>query len=201
MSIEKIKKQIQDSINVKEDLFSDTAITENIYELTNLCIKSLERGGKIIFFGNGGSFSDAQHLSAELTGRYAFDRGALASVVLGANNSSISAIGNDFGFEKVFSREIEAIAETKDFLIGITTSGNSKNVIEAIKCANSLKINSYILTGQSGGDVNNLTKCINVPSEITARIQECHIMIGQIVCGLIEEHFFPIEAEKYYSDL
>lgn len=190
MSEENIKLQIEDSIQVKKAIIEDSTVVEDIVLLTNWCIESLEQGGKIIFFGNGGSFSDAQHLSAELTGRYAFDRDALASIVLGANSSSMSAIGNDYGYEKVFSREIEAVALPKDILIGITTSGNSENIIEAIKTSNNLGIKSCIFTGKSGGKVNNLTMTINVPSENTARIQECHIMIGQIICGLLENKFF-----------
>lgn len=190
MFIERIKKDIKESSEVKNLILNDEAIINLIDEIAKECIASLEKGGKVIFCGNGGSFSDAQHLSAEFTGKYAFDRDALASIALGTNNSSLSAIGNDYGFENVFSRELEAIAKSEDILIGITTSGNSKNIINALETAKSLNIKTYIFTGRSGGKIQSNTTCINVPSDITARIQECHIMIGQIICGIVEAEFF-----------
>ena len=190
MFIERIKKDIKESSEVKNLILNDEAIINLIDEIAKECITSLEKGGKVIFCGNGGSFSDAQHLSAEFTGKYAFDRDALASIALGTNNSSLSAIGNDYGFENVFSRELEAIAKSEDILIGITTSGNSKNIINALETAKSLKIKTYIFTGRSGGKIQSNATCINVPSDITARIQECHIMIGQIICGIVEAEFF-----------
>jgi len=190
MFIERIKKDIKESSEVKNLILNDEAIINLIDEIAKECITSLEKGGKVIFCGNGGSFSDAQHLSAEFTGKYAFDRDALASIALGTNNSSLSAIGNDYGFENVFSRELEAIAKSEDILIGITTSGNSKNIINALETAKSLNIKTYIFTGRSGGKIQSNTTCINVPSDITARIQECHIMIGQIICGIVEAEFF-----------
>ncbi len=190
MFIERIKKDIKESSEVKNLILNDEAIINLIDEIAKECITSLEKGGKIIFCGNGGSFSDAQHLSAEFTGKYAFDRDPLASIALGTNNSSLSAIGNDYGFENVFSRELEAIAKSEDILIGITTSGNSKNIINALETAKSLNIKTYIFTGRSGGKIQSNTTCINVPSDITARIQECHIMIGQIICGIVEAEFF-----------
>lgn len=190
MFIERIKKDIKESSEVKNLILNDEAIINLIDEIAKECITSLEKGGKVIFCGNGGSFSDAQHLSAEFTGKYAFDRDALASIALGTNNSSLSAIGNDYGFENVFSRELEAIAKSEDILIGITTSGNSKNIINALETAKSLNIKTYIFTGRSGGKIQSNATCINVPSDITARIQECHIMIGQIICGIVEAEFF-----------
>ncbi len=190
MFIERIKKDIKESSEVKNLILNDEAIINLIDEIAKECITSLEKGGKIIFCGNGGSFSDAQHLSAEFTGKYAFDRDPLASIALGTNNSSLSAIGNDYGFENVFSRELEAIAKSEDILIGITTSGNSKNIINALETAKSLNIKTYIFTGRSGGKIQSNATCINVPSDITARIQECHIMIGQIICGIVEAEFF-----------
>ena len=190
MFIEKIKKDIAESLAVKELMLKDASVVSLINEIAENCINSLSKGGKVIFCGNGGSFSDAQHLSAEFTGKYAFDRDPLASIVLGANSSSLSAIGNDYGFENIFSRELEAIAKPEDLLIGITTSGNSKNIIKAIETAASMKIKTYILTGTSGGDTQAIATCLKVPSNITARIQECHIMIGQIICGIVEAEFF-----------
>ena len=190
MFIERIKKDIKESSEVKNLILNDESIINLIDEIAKECITSLEKGGKVIFCGNGGSFSDAQHLSAEFTGKYAFDRDALASIALGTNNSSLSAIGNDYGFENVFSRELEAIVKSEDILIGITTSGNSKNIINAVETAKSKNIKTYIFTGRSGGKIQSNAACLNVPSDITARIQECHIMIGQIICGIVEAEFF-----------
>lgn len=190
MFIDKIKKNIAESAAVKELMLKDESVIRLINEIAEHCINSLSKGGKVIFCGNGGSFSDAQHLSAEFTGKYGFDRDPLASIVLGANSSSLSAIGNDYGFENVFSRELEAVAKSEDLLIGITTSGNSENIIKVIETAKSMKIKTYIFTGDSGGKTQSKAICLNVPSDVTARIQECHIMIGQIICGIVESEFF-----------
>ena len=190
MFTEKIKKDINESAKVKELILKDPSIINLINEIAKDCIECIKNGGKVIFCGNGGSFSDAQHLSAEFTGKYAFDRDPLASIVLGANSSSMSAIGNDYGFVNVFSRELEAVGKSNDLLLGITTSGNSENIISVVEKANSMNIKVYILTGISGGHVQSKATCLNVPSDVTARIQECHIMIGQIICGIVETEFF-----------
>ena len=124
MNLEQIRKEIEESINVKKTLLIDEEILNQILHIANKCIESLRAGGKIIFCGNGGSFADAQHLSAEFTSRFMFNRPALASIALGTNSSSISAIGNDYGYEDVFSREIESLGSDKDIFIAITTSGN-----------------------------------------------------------------------------
>jgi len=190
MFVKKIKQDITESSKVKDLILHDSPTINLINEIAEACIHSIKKGGKVIFCGNGGSFSDAQHLSAEFTGKYAFDRDPLASIVLGANSSSISAIGNDYGFENIFSRELKAVGKPEDLLIGITTSGNSKNVIKAIETAKSMEIKTYIFTGISGGNTQSIATCLNVPSAVTARVQECHIMIGQIICGIVEEYFF-----------
>lgn len=190
MFIERIKKDIKESSGVKNLILNDISTINLINEIAEECISSIRKGGKVIFCGNGGSFSDAQHLSAEFTGKYAFDRDPLASIALGTNNSSLSAIGNDYGYENVFSRELEAVAKSEDILIGITTSGNSKNILKAVETAKSKHIKTYIFTGSSGGEIQSKATCINVPSDITARIQECHIMIGQIICGIVEAELF-----------
>ena len=163
--------------------------------LLNKC--SNYKGGKIIFCGNGGSFADAQHLSAEFTSRFLFDRPALASVALGTNNSGITAMGNDYGYDKVFSRELEAIGSDKDLFIGITTSGNSQNILSAVNYANSNFITTYCLTGNNGGLLKDICECVCVPSNKTERIQESHIMIGHIICRMVEEECFPLEAEVF----
>ena len=143
-----------------------------------------------MFCGNGGSFADAQHLSAEFTSRFLFDRPGLPSLALGTNSSAMSAIGNDYGYENVFAREMQAIATPADVLIAITTSGNSSNILKALETAKHLKVPAVVLTGAGIGKVGTDTETINVPSTDTARIQECHILLGHIICGLVEESIF-----------
>jgi D-sedoheptulose 7-phosphate isomerase len=185
-----IKQSIIDSIAVKQRLLADNELLIKITNLAEICVDSLRRNGKVIFAGNGGSFADAQHLSAELTSRFMFDRDPLSSVVLGANSSAISAIGNDYGYKEVFSRELRGIGRSNDIFIPISTSGNSENIINSISVAKSMNIQTVGLTGNSGGRMSSLCDCIVVPSKDTARIQECHILIGHIICGLIESSYF-----------
>lgn len=185
-----IKSQIEASIAVKQAVLGDAALLGQVEQLARDCLASLKEGGKIIFAGNGGSFADAQHLSAEFTSRFLFDRAPLASVVLAANNSAISAIGNDYGYEFVFARELDALARPEDVFIAISTSGNSANIIEAVKVAKALKMKTVAWTGQSGGKLLELCNCIRIPSGETARVQECHILVGHIVCGLVEAAYF-----------
>ena len=185
-----LKDEIMDSIKVKTLLCESESILEKISEIANACLNSLNKGGKIIFCGNGGSFADAQHLSAEFTSRFLFDRPALASIALGTNNSGLTAMGNDYGYENIFSRELEALGKPEDILIGITTSGNSANIIKGVDAANKIGITTFILTGQSGGKLKDLADCVHVPSNDTARIQECHILIGHIICGFVEKEMF-----------
>ena len=182
--------QIEASIAVKKAVQDDPSIISQIEALAQTCLMSLNAGGKIIFAGNGGSFADAQHLSAEFISRFMFDRAPLASIVLGANNSAISAIGNDYGYEKVFARELSGVAKVSDVFIPISTSGNSPNVLEAVEQANMLGLATVALTGKGGGELAKLCECLRVPSSNTARIQECHIMIGHIVCGIVEQRYF-----------
>lgn len=186
----KIRSQIGASIAVKQSVLSDQKIVDQIEALANLCLQSLRSGGKIIFAGNGGSFADAQHLSAEFTSRFLFDRAPLASLALGTNNSAISAIGNDYGYDKVFARELVGIAKPGDVFIPITTSGNSANVLAAVAAAKEMNLAAVALTGQGGGKLKGLCECICIPSTETARIQECHIMVGHILCGLVEAEYF-----------
>lgn len=188
--VAEISRQIEDSIAVKHAVLKDVALLEQIERLAFACFDSLRAGGKIIFAGNGGSFADAQHLSAEFTSRFQFDRAPLASLALATNSSAISAIGNDYGFDQVFARELEAVAKSSDVYIPITTSGNSPNIVESIRVARRLGLPTFCLTGYSGGQANDLCECIRVPSQVTARIQECHILLGHILCGLLEEMIF-----------
>lgn len=185
-----IRSQIASAIAVKQAVLADPKIIEKIEALANLCLSSLRSGGKIIFAGNGGSFADAQHLSAEFTSRFLFDRGPLASLTLGTNNSAISAIGNDYGYEQVFARELCGIAKVGDVFIPISTSGNSPSILAAVVAAKEMGISTFAWTGASGGRLKPMCDCLCVPSPETARIQECHIMVGHILCGLVETRFF-----------
>lgn len=191
MRIERIQTQIDASMAVKQALREDRACLEQVARLADMCLDALRKGGKVIFAGNGGSFADAQHLSAEFVSRFMFDRAPLASVALGTNSSSMSAIGNDYGYEQVFAREICAIAKPEDVFIAISTSGNSPNVLAAIETARAMNVPTVGLTGLGGGKAKVLCECICAPSKETPRIQECHIMLGHILCGLVEDGYFP----------
>ncbi len=185
-----IQDIISSSMNVKQDLLNSNVCIQMINKLAKLCLDALKKDGKIIFAGNGGSFGDSQHISAEFTSRFLFDRKPLASVALGTNSSSMSAIGNDYGYDFVFSRELEALGRPMDVFVPITTSGNSLNIVEAIKIANEKGIRTIGLTGSNNGKIIEMCECISVPSKDTGRIQECHILIGHIVCGLVEKSYF-----------
>jgi D-sedoheptulose 7-phosphate isomerase len=190
MTIKSVKSLIQASIDVKVTLLSEEALMQQVFELAERCTAALRAGGKVIFCGNGGSFADAQHLSAEFTSRFLFDRPGLPSLALGTNSSAMTAIGNDYGYENVFAREIQAIATPADVLIAITTSGNSGNILEALKAAKVAKVPAFVLTGAGRGMLKDDTETLNIPSTDTARIQECHILVGHIICGLVEESIF-----------
>ena len=188
--IEEITNQIKESIETKNIVLNDQTIISKIQLMVEKSIESLNNGGKIIFCGNGGSFGDSQHLAAEFISRLRFDRSPLASIALGTNSSNLSAIGNDYGYEKVFTRELLALGKKEDVFIPISTSGNSPNVIDAIKTAKALEIQVFGLTGSNGGKMIDLCDCLIVPSDKTEKIQESHIMIGHIFCGLVESHMF-----------
>lgn len=190
MSLSTIRDQIAASIAVKQAVLADEMLIGQIEKLATNCVKCLQSGGKVIFAGNGGSFADAQHLSAEFISRFMFDRAPLASLVLGANNSAISAIGNDYGYEQVFARELQGVARPGDVFIPITTSGKSLNILQAVEQARKQGLTTVAFTGEGGGKLAALCDCLCAPSCETARIQECHIMIGHIVCGLVEQQYF-----------
>jgi D-sedoheptulose 7-phosphate isomerase len=187
---ELIRAEIIKSIEVKQEVLNNSEIISQIEKLVNDCLTSLKSGGKVIFCGNGGSFADSQHLAAEFVSRLRFDRSPLASVALGTNSSNMSAIGNDYGYDQVFKREILALGSNKDVFIPISTSGNSSNVIEAIKAANGMGIKTIAFTGGNGGKMAEICECVVVPSYSTEKIQEVHIMLGHILCYLIESAIF-----------
>ena len=190
MSLVEIRSQIEASIATKKALLDDVVLLRKITSFADITVQCLKQGGKIIFAGNGGSFADAQHLSAEFVSRFMFDRAPMASLVLGANNSTISATGNDYGYERVFARELEGLAKVGDVFVPISTSGNSANIVAAVEQANKIGLITLAFTGANGGKLASLCDCLCVPSTQTPRVQECHIMLGHILCGLVESDFF-----------
>lgn len=188
--LDEIQENIEASISVKQLMLQDKELLGQIEKLTYGCLQSLNAGGKLIFAGNGGSFADAQHISAEFTSRFMFDRAPLPSLALGTNNSAISAIGNDYGYEQIFARELEAITKPDDVFIPISTSGNSANILAAVKVAKQRNILTVAMTGRTGGQLKQHCECLCMPSNETARIQECHILIGHVLCKLVEDGYF-----------
>ncbi len=187
----RIKEAIQQSIDVKKQLLTDEQLLETIGKVVEICIASLKKGGKILFCGNGGSAADAQHLAAELSGRFYFDRPPLDSEALHVNTSYLTAVANDYSFDEIFSRLIKAKGHKGDVLIGLSTSGNSPNVLKAFETANGIGMITVGLTGETGGKMKDCsTLMIQVPSKDTPRIQESHILIGHIICELIESRMF-----------
>lgn len=186
-----VRDQIRRSMELKQTLLLDAGFQDAVATVAMQFLKSLRAGGKIFFFGNGGSAADAQHLAAEFTGRYLKERPALPAIALSVNSSSVTAIGNDYGFDFIFARQIEALGKQGDVAVGITTSGNSPNVLRGLEIAKSKSIFTVALTGASGGAVKNIAQCtIQIPSQETPRIQECHILTGHIICELVENMLF-----------
>jgi len=186
---EQIAKIIKESISVKEKILKSQ--TDTIAKIAEVALECLKNGNKIILFGNGGSAADSQHLAAELVGRFKIDRKSLPAIALTTNTSTLTAIGNDYGYEEVFSKQIEGLAQKGDLAVGISTSGKAKNVIAAINKAKELGIKTVGLTGCDGaGLAKRADISLIVPSDVTARIQESHITIGHIICELGEEHLF-----------
>lgn len=183
---DKIKDKILESIQVKEELMR-TCIGQTV-QIVNCIINCLKRGGKAIFFGNGGSAADSQHLAAEFVGRFKKDRRALAAVALTTDTSILTSLANDYGYEVIFAKQIEALGNKGDVAIGISTSGKAKNVIMGIKRAKEMNLKTIALTGGDGGILaKQADMSLIVPSKITARIQEAHITVGHIICELAEE--------------
>lgn len=185
-----IKASLESALKVHEALLKDLKLQNDLGDLAKWCADALRNGGKIIFAGNGGSFADAQHLAAEFVSRLQFEREPLASVALGTNNSVISAIGNDYGYDQIFSRELKAIGSALDVFIPISTSGNSRNIISAVKTASDISMRTMAFTGENGGLLAASCHCLYVPSNRTERIQECHILLGHILCAMVENMLF-----------
>ena len=165
-------------------------LTDAVASSAQLCIDCLKSGGKILIFGNGGSAADAQHIAAELVGRYKVERKGLPAIALTTDTSAITSIGNDFGYNHIFDRQVEALANKSDVVIGISTSGKSENIINALKVASKLNCITIGFSGQDGGEMNEICNInLVVPSEDTPRIQEMHIVIGHTICHLIDQEY------------
>lgn len=191
MTRDVINKSIRDSIEVKQKVLANTDLLGTIRSVAEACITAYKGGGRVLLAGNGGSAGDAQHIAAEFVGRYAFDRPALSSIALTTDSSMITAIGNDYGYDRIFLRQLEANGREGDVFIGISTSGHSANVIAALKRCRELGIVAIGLTGQDGGIIKPCCDyCICIPSDSTPRIQESHIMVGHIICEMVEEAMF-----------
>ena len=190
-----IRESIEGSIATKQRLLGDSDLIAAVSGVVGLLIDAFRANKKVLLFGIGGSAADAQHIAAEFVGRFAFDRAALPALALSVNTSCLTAIGNDYGFDLVFSRQVEAFGHSGDTAIGISTSGNSPNVIHALSVARKMGLHTVALTGHSGGKLKNVAEyCICVPSNETPRIQECHIVLGHIISGLVERAVFMNRA-------
>jgi len=191
---QRIGTLIEASIATKRRLLEDTDLIATISRTAEMLVRAFDRGNKVLLFGNGGSAADAQHIAAEFVGRFAFDRPALPALALSANTSCVTAIGNDYGFERVFARQIEALGNPGDVAVGISTSGNSANVLMAMSAAKKMGLTTIAFTGCPGGKLvqadSPVDCCISVPSNDTPRIQECHILIGHIISELVEHTIF-----------
>jgi len=186
-----IKKDIQESVNVKQALLSDKKAIAAIVEAVDACVSAYRNGGKIMWCGNGGSAADAQHMAGELVNKLCFDRPGLPSISLGSDPSVVTSISNDYGFEHVFSHQVQAQGAVGDVLIGISTSGNSVNIVNAIEAAWQKHITTIAIVGSAACKMDKADIVIKVPSKVTPRIQECQTLIGHIICSLVEKSLFP----------
>ena len=190
-----IKNEIQKTRSVLLHIEEDPILLKKIEEAAERCVSALRAGAKILFAGNGGSAADAQHLAAELVGRLSYNRPAIAALSLSTDTSALTAIGNDYSFDDVFSRQINALGCAGDVLVAISTSGQSRNIVKAVEAAKAKKILTIGLTGKNPCFLSqNCDIALEIPSLETPKIQECHIMLGHIICGLIEE---AIYGEEY----
>ena len=186
-----IRREISDSISVKQKMLEDAALVNSIQEVAGVCVAAFRKGNRVLLAGNGGSAADAQHIAAEFVSRYAFDRPGLPAIAFTTDTSILTAIGNDYGYDQVFRRQLEANGRQGDVFIAITTSGSSPNVLAALQCARELGILAVGLTGEGGTKMEPFCDhCIKVPSMNTPRIQESHILLGHIICGIVENTLF-----------
>lgn len=172
--------------------FAQLADLSSVQQACDKVVRCYDRGGKVLFCGNGGSAADAQHLAAEFVGRYLYDRPSIPAMALTVDTSALTAIGNDYGYDQVFARQVSGLGQAGDVLVGISTSGHSVNVIQAVTTAKDKGLTTIGMTGESGGQLANLCDvCICVPSPHTNHIQEMHIAVGHYLCGAVEHHLYP----------
>jgi D-sedoheptulose 7-phosphate isomerase len=189
--MQQIKDIIRASIDVKEKVLSNEQLLQTVSDVVDIIVRAFRNGNRIYFCGNGGSAADAQHLAAEFSGRFYTDRNALPAEALHCNTSYLTAVANDYGYDAVYSRLVNGIANAGDVLVGLSTSGNSSNILKAFETAREKKVITIAFTGDTGGKMTPLSDyLINIPSKDTPRIQESHITLGHIICQLVEERYF-----------
>lgn len=187
-----VTRSIASSIATKQQILDSPELLDTIRRIADVMVEALRLGRRILWCGNGGSAADAQHLAAELSGRFYYDRPPLNSEALHCNTSYLTAVANDYGYDLIYSRMINGSCQKGDVLVGLSTSGNSKNIVNAFKKAKELGVITVALTGENGGEMKALADyLLNVPSSDTPRIQECHIMLGHIICEIVEATIFP----------
>src|SRR5712675_2591536 len=192
----RVSSLIEASIATKQSMLNNRQLISTAAKVSAILVQALKRGNKLLIFGNGGSAADAQHIAAEFVGRFAFDRPALPALALSVNGSCVTAIGNDYGFDLVFSRQLEALGRRGDVAIGISTSGNSPNVVKAMSTARKMELHTVALTGAAGGGLKGIVdNCLCVPSSETPRIQEGHILVGHIISELVESQMFQKQGQ------
>lgn len=190
--IQLLKSRIQASIDLKTSLLSNDVLLNNIQSIVKDIVTCYKQDGKVLWAGNGGSAADSQHLAAELSGRFYYDRPPLFSEALHVNTSYITAVANDYSYDIIYSRLVKAMGRKGDVLFGLSTSGNSANVIKAFEVANEIGMVTVAFTGETGGKMKDAAKyLINIPSKDTPRIQECHMILGHTICELVEMELFP----------
>lgn len=190
--IQLLKSRLQASIDLKTSLLSNEAILSTVQQIVTEMVSCYRHDGKVLWAGNGGSAADAQHLAAELSGRFYYDRPPLFSEALHVNTSYTTAVANDYSYDVIFSRLVKAMGRKGDVLIGLSTSGNSPNVLKALEAANEIGMITVAFTGETGGKMKDVANyLVNIPSKDTPRIQECHMILGHTICELVEMELFP----------
>ena len=192
-----LDQELKKSVELFQKLLNNKQTVDQVTVITDVMIDALQKGKKILFCGNGGSAADAQHLAAEFVSRFAFDRPALKAIALTVDTSALTAIANDYSYDYVFARQVEALANPGDVIVGISTSGRSKNVLAALKTAREKQAITIGFLGQEGRDIGQIVDhSLNIPSQETPKIQEGHITIGHIICALVERQLFHLPNEK-----
>lgn len=188
---DKIKELVNASIETKQQVLNNNEILEIVNKVTDMIVSAFRNGNSVYFCGNGGSAADAQHLAAEFSGRFYKDRKALPAEALHCNTSYLTAVANDYSFDLIYARLIQGLGKRGDVLIGLSTSGKSKNIVQALETAKEKNMTTVGFTGDGGGDMSAISDyLIKIPSTITPRIQECHMLLGHIICELVEEKYF-----------